>query len=158
MNNNNLKCTCANILTVGAYEDHIELLHRTLNLLALDNRLHTVSNEFEATAYLKKIGPYRGAPDPDLLILEVCDSELGYFKDSDALRAEAKQRQIPVILLVNAKLAYLTKELGKSVTEVYLNSPFDLEEFSKVLNSIASLSLSIIKLDQEAGNAAAGFK
>src|SRR2546429_5510965 len=63
--------TPINILLVEDDPSDVELTRRALQRAKLQNRVWIVADGVEALAFLRREGPHRGVPRPDLVLLDL---------------------------------------------------------------------------------------
>src|SRR5437899_12185710 len=63
--------TPINILLVEDDPSDVELTRRALQRAKLQNRVWTEGDGVEALAFLRREGPHRGVPRPDLVLLDL---------------------------------------------------------------------------------------
>lgn len=147
MYNEDRGCACANILLVGVCPDCVEIVIQVFKDIGMQNRLHTVSNELEASKYLCREEPYQNAPVPNLLILDVLSPANYDALKLEDLRVAANLRQIPVVCLVDSENE--RRFATQHNFEICLSKPFSFDKLSQILKSINTLSLSIIRVDRD---------
>ena len=110
--------------------------------------LNVATDGAEAMAYLGTEGKYANSPHPDLILH---DHNLPK-KDGREVLAELKEsptlKSIPVVILTTS--AFETDILGNA--NCYITKPVDPEGFLKVVKSIDSFWLSVVKLPHGAGS------
>src|SRR5256885_16716444 len=90
--------TPINILLVEDDPSDVELTRRALQRAKLQNRVWMVGDGVEALAFLRREGPHRGAPRPDLVLL---DLKLPNLDGRDVLmriREEPRWQRLPVVV------------------------------------------------------------
>ena len=108
--------------------------------------LNVVMDGAEAMAYLRNEGKYANSPRPDLILLDLNLPK----KDGREVLAELKEslvlKSIPVVILTTS--ASETDIHGSYLhhANCYITKPVDLEGFLKVVRSIDSFWLSVVKL------------
>jgi two-component system, chemotaxis family, response regulator Rcp1 len=108
--------------------------------------LHVASDGVEAMAYLGCVGKHANAPRPDLILLDLNLPKkdgrevLAELKDSPALKC------IPVIILTTSASAADIQGSYQHHANCYITKPVDLEGFLKVVKSIDSFWLSVVRL------------
>src|SRR3989441_3439703 len=88
-----------NILLVEDDPSDVELTRRALQRAKLQNRVWMVGDGVEALAFLRREGPHRGVPRPDLVLL---DLKLPNLDGRDVLmriREEPRWQRLPVVVL-----------------------------------------------------------
>lgn len=110
------------------------------------NRLTVAKDGIEALAMLRKEGPYREAPRPDLILLDLNLPK----KDGREVLAEIKcdsgLKRIPVVILTTSQDEHDVLRSYNLHANCYITKPVDLEQFIKVVKSIEDFWLGIVVL------------
>jgi two-component system, chemotaxis family, response regulator Rcp1 len=111
--------------------------------------LHVVSDGAEAMAFLGREGVHSNAPRPDLILLDLNLPK----KDGREVLAELKEspalKCIPVVILTTSASEADIQGSYQRHANCYITKPVDLEGFLKVVKSIDSFWLSVVKLPRE---------
>jgi two-component system, chemotaxis family, response regulator Rcp1 len=114
--------------------------------------LHVAPDGTEAMAFLGREREYAGAPRPDLILLDLNLPK----KDGREVLAEIKQspmlKSIPVVILTTSASDADILRSYRLHANCYITKPVDLDGFLKVVKSIDSFWLSVVKLPHEAGS------
>ena len=110
------------------------------------NKLTTVPDGVEALKYLHKVGIYKEAPCPDIILLNLNLPK----KDGREVLAEIKGdelfRRIPVIVLTTSKNeADILKAYGLHAN-CYIVKPVDFEKFAEVVRKIEGFWFVLVSL------------
>ncbi len=137
-----------NILLVEDNEDDIELTTIAFKEAKISNRLSVVKNGQDALDYLQRKDPYKDKekfPTPKLLLVDINMPKMGGFALLEALKADAKLKLIPVVMLTSSKSEEdIVKSYGSGAA-AYLPKPIGHEEFVKVVNGF-SLFWQVVEL------------
>jgi chemotaxis family two-component system response regulator Rcp1 len=108
--------------------------------------LHVASDGVEAMAFLGREGEHANAPRPDLILLDLNLPK----KDGREVLAELKQspalKSIPVVILTTSASEADIHGSYQHHANCYITKPVDLEGFLKVVRSIDSFWLSVVRL------------
>jgi two-component system, chemotaxis family, response regulator Rcp1 len=111
--------------------------------------LHVASDGAEAMAFLGREGVHSNAPRPDLILLDLNLPK----KDGREVLAELKEspalKCIPVVILTTSASEADIQGSYMRHANCYITKPVDLEGFLKVVKSIDSFWLSVVKLPHE---------
>jgi len=114
--------------------------------------LHVVFDGVEAMAFLERTGKYLNVPRPDLILLDLNLPR----KDGREVLSEIKQnasfKVIPVVILTTSASEMDIQQSYQFHANCYISKPVDLDGFLKVVKSIHSFWLSVVKLPREAGS------
>jgi len=100
----------------------------------------------EALEYLRKEGQYADAPRPDLILLDLNIPKRNGREVLAEIKADRDLRSIPVVVLTSSKAE---EDVAKSYNlhaNCYVTKPADLDQFIRVVQSIESFWLTIVKL------------
>jgi chemotaxis family two-component system response regulator Rcp1 len=108
--------------------------------------LHVASDGAEAMAFLRREGEHANSPRPDLILLDLNLPK----KDGREVLAELKQSSvlkcIPVVILTTSASETDIQGSYEQHANCYITKPVDLEGFLKVVRSIDSFWLSVVRL------------
>jgi CheY-like chemotaxis protein len=108
--------------------------------------LQVVSDGAEAMAFLGREGKYANVSRPDLILLDLNLPK----KDGREVLAELKEspalKSIPVVILTTSASETDIQGSYQRHANCYITKPVDLEGFLKVVKSIDSFWLSVVKL------------
>lgn len=111
--------------------------------------LHVASDGAEAMAFLGHEGKHANVPRPDLILLDLNLPK----KDGREVLAEIKENPalqcIPVVILTTSASDEDILKSYRLHANCYITKPVDLEGFLKVVKSIDSFWLSVVKLPHE---------
>ena len=111
--------------------------------------LHVASDGIEAMSFLRCEGEFANVPRPDLILLDLNLPK----KDGRQVLAELKEspalKCIPVVILTTSAAEADIQASYQHHANCYITKPVDLEGFLKVVRSIDSFWLSVVKLPGE---------
>jgi len=111
--------------------------------------LHVASDGAAAMAFLGREGEHSNAPRPDLILLDLNLPK----KDGREVLAELKEsptlKCIPVVILTTSASEADIQGSYQRHANCYITKPVDLEGFLKVVKSIDSFWLTVVKLPHE---------
>jgi chemotaxis family two-component system response regulator Rcp1 len=111
--------------------------------------LHVVSDGTKAMAFLLRQGEHANAPRPDLVLLDLNLPK----KDGREVLQEIKEsptlKSIPVVILTTSASEADILRSYRLHANCYITKPVDLDGFLKVIKSIDSFWLSVVKLPRE---------
>src|ERR1700726_4750 len=114
--------------------------------------LHVAADGAEAMAFLKREGPHTAAPRPDLILLDLNLPK----KDGRQVLKEIKESPtlgiIPVVILTTSASEADILRTYQLHANCYITKPVDLDGFLKVVKSIDSFWLSVVKLPRGASS------
>jgi chemotaxis family two-component system response regulator Rcp1 len=111
--------------------------------------LHVAEDGVEAMAFLNRDGPHADAPRPDLILLDLNLPK----KDGREVLKEIKESPtlgiIPVVILTTSASEADILRTYQLHANCYITKPVDLEGFLKIVKSIDSFWLSVVKLPRD---------
>jgi two-component system, chemotaxis family, response regulator Rcp1 len=112
--------------------------------------LHVALDGTEAMAFLKQQGAHANVPRPDLILLDLNLPK----KDGREVLKEIKEspdlKSIPVVILTTSEAEADILRSYQLHANCYITKPVGLDGFLKVVNSIDSFWLSVVKLPRDA--------
>ena len=110
------------------------------------NNLSVVSNGVDALAYLRRDGQYANASVPDLVLLDLNLPKMDGREVLAAIKDDADLKSIPVVVLTtSASQDDVARAYGHHAN-CYITKPVDLDQFLRVVQSIESFWLSLVRL------------
>src|SRR5437773_174388 len=91
--------TPINILLVEDDPSDVDLTRRALQRAKLQNRVWIVGDGVDALAFLRREGPHRGVPRPDLVLLDLLLPNLDGRDVLMRIREEPRWQALPVVVL-----------------------------------------------------------
>jgi chemotaxis family two-component system response regulator Rcp1 len=134
------------ILLVEDNPGDIRLTREALKDGKIKNKLNVVMDGEEAILYLQKIGRYKDADTPDIILLDLNLPK----KDGREVLAEIKSspvlKCIPVIILTTSSAQQDIVNTYAHYANCYITKPVDFNQFINVIRTIEDFWLSIVKL------------
>lgn len=127
------------ILLVEDNPNDVELTLRALKKHNLTNRVHTVRDGEEALAYIFATGPYAGRTvenRPRVVLLDLKLPKVDGIEVLRAIRADARTRMIPVVVLTSSREERDIVDTYKLGVNSYIVKPVDFEKFVGVVSEI----------------------
>ncbi|MEN6517346.1 MAG: response regulator [Methanospirillum sp.] len=136
------------ILLVEDSQGDIRLIREALREICGGHVLHVVNDGIEALAFLHRTGAYVSAPRPDLILLDLNLPRKNGREVLYEIKRDANLRDIPVIVLTISTAEEDIMTAYRLQANCYVIKPVDLDNFFRVLNSVARYWLS----DSRAGD------
>jgi two-component system, chemotaxis family, response regulator Rcp1 len=111
--------------------------------------LNVASDGVEAMAFLGREGKHANAPRPDLILLDLNLPKKDGREVLSELKESAALKSIPVVILTTSASEADIRGSYQHHANCYITKPLDLEGFLKVVKSIDSFWLSVVKLPRE---------
>jgi two-component system, chemotaxis family, response regulator Rcp1 len=112
--------------------------------------LHVVSDGVEAMAFLGREGKHANALRPDLILLDLNLPKKDGRQVLEEIKENPTLKSIPVVILTTSSSEADIQQSYQFHANCYITKPVDLEGFLKVVKSIDSFWLSVVKLPHEA--------
>lgn len=137
------------VLLVEDSPGDVRLTREALKDAKVHISLHVATDGIEAMAYLERKGKYLNAPRPDLILLDLNLPR----KDGREVLKEIKESPslmiIPVVILTTSSSEADVLQSYHLHANCYISKPVDLDGFLKVVQSIDSFWLSVVKLPHQ---------
>jgi len=134
------------ILLVEDSPGDIRLTQEAMIDSKFQNQLHVVQDGVEAMEFLRRIGKYQDAPQPDLVLLDLNLPR----KDGRSVLQEMKQdvnlRRIPVVILTSSDDEHDILRSYDLHANCYITKPLDLQQFVTIVKTIENFWFQIVKL------------
>jgi CheY-like chemotaxis protein len=115
-----------------------------------DGKLHThlsvVADGEEALAFLRREGPYAGAPRPDLILLDLNLPRKSGREVLAEIKTDEHLHRIPVVILTSSQAEQDILASYDLNANCYISKPVDLDQFLRVVKSIEEFWLTVVKL------------
>jgi two-component system, chemotaxis family, response regulator Rcp1 len=113
------------------------------------NNLTVVGDGVEALAYLRRQGQYTNSAQPDLILLDLNLPKKDGREVLAEIKADEHLMKIPVIILTTSAAE---EDIARAYTRhanCYITKPVDLDQFLRVVQSIESFWLTLVKLPSQ---------
>jgi CheY-like chemotaxis protein len=112
--------------------------------------LHVAPDGAEAMAYLGREGEHANAPRPDLILLDLNLPKKDGRQVLEEIKGNPALKSIPVVVLTTSGSEEDILRSYRLHANCYITKPVGLDGFLKVVKSIDSFWLSVVKLPREA--------
>lgn len=137
------------ILLVEDNPGDIRLTQEVLKEGRILNHLYVVEDGEQAIAFLNRIEPYRDAPLPDLILLDLNLPRRNGLEVLRMIKTNEALKHIPVVVFTTSQAEEDIMSAYNLYANCYITKPIDLEQFIKSVKSIEDFWLTIAKLPQE---------
>jgi CheY-like chemotaxis protein len=137
------------VLLVEDSPGDIRLTREALKDAKVHINLHIASDGMEAMEFLKREGKYADVPRPDLILLDLNLPRKDGREVLEEIKESPALQSIPVVILTTSASEEDVLKSYRLHANCYISKPVDLEGFLKVVKSIDSFWLSIVKLPRE---------
>lgn len=144
--NNQANFPLINILLVEDNPGDIRLTKEVLKEGKIRNNLSVVTDGEEALLFLKKIGQYKGAFTPDIILLDLNLPKKDGREVLSQIKEDPVLKLIPVIVLTTSDAEQDIMNMYAHHANCYITKPVDFHQFINVIRSIENFWLTIVKL------------
>lgn len=134
-----------NILLVEDDEGDILL---TKKALADFPSLSVVRDGVEALAYLRREGDFRGAPRPDLILLDLNMPRMDGRETLAQIKQDELLRAIPVVILTTSNSDRDVQQSYELQAACFITKPADAREFAAAVQSVLGFWTQVARLPQ----------
>ncbi len=139
----------AEFLLVEDNPGDVRLTKEALTESKVKNNLNVVGDGEEAMAFLRRQGKYAEAPRPDVILLDLNLPKKNGREVLEEIKADPSLKRIPVVIITSSEAEQDVLRTYDLHVNCYVNKPVDLEQFVKVVQSIETFWLTIVKLPSE---------
>ncbi len=136
----------ANILIVDDSKSDTMLVEEAIKDTAIANSVHVVHDAAEALNFLNKKKPYKDAPRPDLILLDLKMPNFNGHEFLRVVKADPLFLQIPVIVLTTSDAPEDIAESYRLHANCLIKKPVNFMKFKKVINVINDFWIGIATL------------
>ncbi len=137
------------ILLVEDNPGDVRLTQEALKDYKMFSSLHVVYDGEEAMAFLRKEEKYKDVPRPDLILLDLNLPKKSGREVLAEIKADEKLKTIPVVVLTTSQSEDDISKAYNLNANCFISKPVDLDQFMKVVQSIETFWLTIVKLPRE---------
>ena len=137
------------ILLVEDSPSDAQLAIEALQTAKIANRLSRVEDGVEAMQFLRRQGPYREAPRPDLILLDLNLPRKDGREVLEELKTDPQLKQIPVVVLTTSRAEQDVLRSYALHANCYITKPVDFAQFMEVVKSIEHFWLAVVTLPKE---------
>jgi two-component system, chemotaxis family, response regulator Rcp1 len=138
-----------NVLLVEDSPGDVRLTKEAFKDAKMLIKLHVASDGAQAMAYLKHEGEYATVPRPDLILLDLNLPKKDGREVLEEIKESPTLKSIPVVILTTSASQSDILKSYQLHANCYITKPVDLDGFLKVVKSIDSFWLSVVKLPRE---------
>lgn len=114
------------------------------------NNVHCVADGEKALAFLKRQGPYRDAPRPDLVLLDLTLPRIDGREVLAVVKDDPDLGRIPVVVLTASDAEEDIVRSYDLHANAYVTKPVDLERMKEVVRKIDEFYFTIVRLPPNA--------
>ena len=110
------------------------------------NHLQVVGDGVEAMAFLRRENNYAEAPRPDLILLDLNLPKKDGREVLQEIKEDGQLKSIPVVVLTTSEADEDILRSYDLAANCYITKPVDLDQFIRVIKTIETFWLTIVKL------------
>jgi len=136
------------ILMVEDNPGDVRLTQEALRDAKVLNRIQVAVDGVEAMALLRRQGQYADASRPDLILLDLNLPKKSGREVLEEIKQDENLKHIPVVILTTSQAEQYVLASYRLRANAFVTKPVDLEQFLRVVKSIESFWLEIVKLSR----------
>jgi two-component system response regulator len=145
------KTRAAEILLVEDNDNDVELTRIGFKKAKLLLNLHHAKDGVECMEFLRKQGAYAGAPRPDLILLDLNMPRMNGQEVLAEIVADEALCTLPVIVLTTSTDDEEILKMYKLRCSSFIAKPVDLDQFLRVVQSLADYWFTVVVLPPAPG-------
>jgi CheY-like chemotaxis protein len=134
------------VLLVEDDEGDILMTREAFEFYKIRNPLHVVTDGERALQFLRRTGPFAGAPRPGLILLDINLPRLSGLEVLAALKQDPELAVIPVVILTTSQAEEDILRSYRLHANAYVSKPVDFENFIEAIRQIDDFFLTLVKL------------
>jgi CheY-like chemotaxis protein len=139
------------VLLVEDDEGDILMTKEAFEFHKIRNRLHVVTDGEQALHFLRRTGPFSGAPRPGLIMLDVNLPRLSGLEVLAELKRDPELLVIPVVMLTTSQAEEDILRSYRLHANAYVTKPVDFEQFIAAIRQIDDFFLTLVQLPAAPG-------
>jgi CheY-like chemotaxis protein len=128
------------ILLVEDSPADVRFFREALGLAGIRHHLSTVTNGEEALAFLRRTPPHRGAPRPEVIVLDLKLPRVSGHAVLGAIKLDPELRSIPIIVLTSSHAPRDQERSYDLDADHYVTKPIGLDVLAGELKIIEALA------------------
>jgi CheY-like chemotaxis protein len=124
----------------------VQLTRRGFTQSKLNVHLNVVPDGAEGMAFLRREGPYSGAPVPDLIVLDLNMPKKNGREVLEELKESSQLKHIPVIVLSTSSEPRDILQAYQLHANCYITKPTDFEEFLHAVRSVEEFWMALAQI------------
>ena len=134
------------VLLVEDDEGDVLMTREAFEFYKIRNPLHVVTDSEQALQFLRRTGPFSGAPRPGLILLDVNLPRLNGLEVLAELKQDPELLLIPVVMLTTSKAEEDILRSYELHANAYVSKPVDFENFVAAIRQIDDFFLTLVQL------------
>ena len=137
------------VLLVEDSAGDVRLMREAFKDAKVHINLHVASDGIDAMAFLRREGEHANVPRPDLILLDLNLPKKDGREVLEEIKESPALKSIPVVILTTSASDADILRSYRLHANCYITKPVDLDGFLKVVKSIDSFWLSVVRLPRE---------
>ncbi|WP_447962898.1 response regulator [Nitrospira sp. Ecomares 2.1] len=134
------------ILLIEDNPADIRLTQEAFRAARLHNTIHVAQDGVSAMSFIRQTAPFQDAPRPDLILLDLNLPKMDGREILKEIKSDPHTRTIPVVVLTTSEDEGDVLRSYDLHANAYLVKPIDVLRFIKMIQSLESFWLSVVKL------------
>lgn len=123
----------------------VELMQEKMKQAKMFNELHVVNDGESAIQFLRNKGPYKNAPVPHLILLDLNLPRKNGMEVLAEVKADEDLKMIPIVILTSSQSEENIVRSYELQANSYVQKPVDLAGYTRIVNSIDEFWLGLVK-------------
>ncbi len=133
------------ILLVEDNEPDVLLTLEAFEEASVPNRLHVARDGVEALQFLRREGPHKDAPRPDVILMDINMPRKNGLEVLDELKADPVLACIPVVMLTTSQAEDDVRSSYQRHASGYVVKPVGFENFLSAMKAFESFWLTFVR-------------
>ncbi len=134
------------ILLVEDNPGDVRLTKEALKDAKVLNDVYVAKDGVEAMQFLHKEKPFKGAPVPDIILLDLNLPRKDGREVLAEVKADPKLKHIPIVILTTSKADEDIIKTYNLHANAYITKPVDLNRFVEIIHALEEFWFTIVKL------------
>jgi CheY-like chemotaxis protein len=134
------------VLLVEDDEGDVLMTREAFEFHKIRNPLHVVTDGEQALHFVRRTGPFAGAPRPGLILLDVNLPRVSGLEVLAALKQDPDLLRIPVVMLTTSQAEEDILRSYQLHANAYVTKPVDFEQFIAAIRQIDDFFMTLVQL------------
>jgi len=134
------------VLLVEDDEGDVLMTREAFEFHKIRNPLHVVTDGEQALRFMRRTGPFAGAPRPGLILLDVNLPRVSGLEVLAELKQDPELCVVPVVMLTTSQAEEDILRSYKLHANAYVSKPVDFEHFIAAIRQIDDFFLTLVQL------------
>jgi CheY-like chemotaxis protein len=134
------------VLLVEDDEGDVLMTREAFEFHKIRNPLHVVTDGEQALHFVRRTGPFAGAPRPGLILLDVNLPRVSGLEVLAALKQDPDLLRIPVVMLTTSQAEEDILRSYQLHANAFVTKPVDFEQFIAAIRQIDDFFMTLVQL------------